>query len=123
MGCDIHFFTERWTSDNKYEGPKDLAEDRDSKLEEILENTEHTYRWVSADKWSTDRYGDDSWSADELYGGRNYFLFAVLADVRNGYDIDPIDYPRGIPDDLSSGYKYILQIDGMVMDIHTLILL
>jgi len=32
MGADIHFFTERWTSDNKYEGPKDLSEDRDSKL-------------------------------------------------------------------------------------------
>lgn len=103
MGCDIHYFTERWTSDNKYEGPKDLSEDRDSKLQEILENTEPNYRWVSADSWS--KY--DSWQADELYTGRNYYLFSILADVRNGSgDVEPIDYPRGIPDDASSGYKY-----------------
>jgi hypothetical protein len=103
MGADIHFFTERWTSDNKYEGPKDLSEDRDSKLEEILENCEPNYRWVSADTWSK----DDSWHADEMYNGRSYYLFAILADVRNGSGgIEPIDYPRGIPDDASSGYKY-----------------
>ena len=68
MGCDIHFFTERWTSDNKYEGPKDLSELRDSKIEEILENTEPNYRWVSADSWSK----DDSWHADEMYNGRSW---------------------------------------------------
>ena len=103
MGCDIHFFTERWTSDNKYEGPKDLSEDRDSKLQEILENTEPNYRWVSADSWSK----DDSWHADELYTDRNYYLFAILADVRNGIGkVEPIDCPRGVPDDASSGYKY-----------------
>ena len=105
MGCDIHFFTERWTSDNKYEGPKDLSEDRDKKLGEILENCEPNYRWVSADSWSK----DDSWHADEMYNGRSYYLFAILADVRNGSSgIDPIDYPRGIPDDASSGYKYVV---------------
>ena len=27
--------------------------------------------------------------------------------MRNEFDLDPIDFPRGIPDDLSSGYKYI----------------
>ena len=105
MACDIHFFTERWTSDNKYEGPKDLSDLRDSKLEEILENTEPNYRWVSADTWSK----DDSWYADEMYNGRSYYLFAILADVRNGSGgIEPIDYPRGIPDDASSGYKYVV---------------
>ena len=105
MGCDIHFFTERWTSDYKYEGPKDLSDLRDSKLEEILENTEPNYRWVSADTWSK----DDSWYADEMYNGRSYYLFAILADVRNGSGgIEPIDYPRGIPDDASSGYMYVV---------------
>lgn len=105
MGCDIHFYTERWTSDNKYEGPKDLSEDRDSKLEEILENCEPNYRWVSADSWSK----DGSWHADEMYNGRSYYLFSILADVRNGSgEIEPIDYPRGIPDDVSSGYKYVV---------------
>ena len=109
MGFDIHYFTERWTSDNKYEGPKDLSEDRDKKLGEILENCEPNYRWVSADKWTINKYGDDGWTADEMYNGRSYYLFAILADVRNGSgDIEPIDYPRGIPDDASSGYKYVV---------------
>ena len=105
MGCDIHFFTERWTSDNKCEGPKGLSEDRDSKLQEILENCEPNYRWVSADSWSK----DDSWHADEMYNNRSYYLFAILADVRNGSgEVEPIDYPRGVPDDASSGYKYVV---------------
>ena len=102
MGCDIHFYTERWTSDNKYEGPKDLSEDRDSKIEEILENCEPNYRWVSADTWTK----NGTWYADQIYCSRNYFLFSILADVRNSGDIEPIDNPRGIPDDASSGYEY-----------------
>lgn len=106
MACDIHFFTERWTSDNKYEGPKDLSDLRDSKLEEILENTEPNYRWVSADTWSNQHLG---YFAKTMYNGRSYYLFSILADVRNGSgEIEPIDYPRGIPDDASSGYKYVV---------------
>lgn len=43
--------------------------------------------------------------------GRNYALFAILADVRNGYGfggvqkhkpIEPINFPRGLPDDTSN---------------------
>lgn len=36
-------------------------------------------------------------SDPEIYEGRNYRLFAMLADVRNDYGIVPIDSPRGIP--------------------------
>ena len=44
-----------------------------------------------------------------MYNGRSYYLFAILADVRNGSgEVEPIDYPRGIPDDASSGYKYVV---------------
>lgn len=40
----------------------------------------------------------------ELYGYRNYALFAVLANVRNrGYNY--IDSPRGIPDDATNFVK------------------
>lgn len=65
-------------------------------------------------------YGDDdllslSWDRGERephlvpepYGGRNYDLFAMLADVRNGgyrgepRRIVPLDEPRGVPDDAS----------------------
>ena len=34
------------------------------------------------------------------YSRRNYSLFSVLADVRNGGQIVPIDSPRGLPDDI-----------------------
>lgn len=105
MGCDIHFFVERWTSSNNYEGPRNLTEDRDQKLNEVLGDKPTHFRWVSADKWQKD---DESWDVlynDELYNGRNYGLFSILADVRG--DEEPIDNPRGIPNDASSGYKYM----------------
>jgi len=31
--------------------------------------------------------------------GRNYLIFALLANVRN-YDIEPVLYPKGLPDDI-----------------------
>lgn len=37
MDTDIHFFTERKTSSNKYQGPRDISLDRNSKIEEIIE--------------------------------------------------------------------------------------
>lgn len=41
----------------------------------------------------------------ELYGDRNYALFAVLANVRNG-GCDYIDLPRGLPDDATDYVKH-----------------
>ena len=35
----------------------------------------------------------------KTYSGRNYYLFAILADVRNNGCFEPIDYPRGFPKD------------------------
>ena len=107
MGADIHFYTERWTSSNNYDGPRDLSEDREQKLSEVLEEAPTKYRWVSADKW---KFEDGSWHVpwnSEYYSGRNYYLFSILADVRNGGSVEPIDYDRGIPDDASSGYRYM----------------
>lgn len=95
MGCDIHFYVE------KREGS----------------------RWVSADTWCKDEYGSLStydWSSDHksrgrpFYDGRNYGLFAILANVRNGYGfagVDtgdgyvPISKPRGLPQDASPNVK------------------
>lgn len=51
---------------------------------------------------------------DNLYDGRNYSLFAMLADVRNGVGfagsdtgvpVTPIDKPRGLPDDVSPAIR------------------
>lgn len=87
MGCDVHFFVEK-----RVEG-----------------------KWVSADKWTIDQ--DDEpptprvqWS-DSFYSDRNYNLFAILADVRNGRGFagvktgegfNPISPARGLPDDVSA---------------------
>lgn len=51
---------------------------------------------------------DDYWVSSEFYEDRNYFLFAVLADVRNGYDIEPLSQPKGIPEDSCYPIKYIV---------------
>lgn len=52
-------------------------------------------------------------TTDWLYSGRNYNLFAILADVRNGRGFagiktgegfNPISDPRGVPEDASNTY-------------------
>lgn len=111
MGCDIHFFTERFTKDNNYDGPKSKSEERDSKLDILTGYDDNAIpRWVSADKWE---FEDGYWSViDELYSGRNYSLFEKLAGVR-GYDEKAICSPRGFPIDASSGYTTMVdQWDG-----------
>jgi len=90
MGCDIHLFVEK-----KVDG-----------------------KWVSADSWEREEEeGFNSLSVDynkRFYSGRNYDLFAILADVRNGSGFAgcdtgdgfvPIDSPRGIPEDASTEVK------------------
>ena len=37
-----------------------------------------------------------------IYNDRNYRLFAILANVRNHFNIIPIDCPRGLPKDISN---------------------
>ncbi len=39
--------------------------------------------------------------------GRNYRLFALLADVRNDSGIVPISTPRGLPEDITELTKFI----------------
>lgn len=89
MGCDIHFYVEKKEGD----------------------------RWVSADTWTPDRYEpgrmEVAWD-NRVYKGRNYDLFAMLADVRNGKGFagvdtgdgfKPIASPKGLPDDVSPEVK------------------
>ena len=90
MGCDIHIFAE-------------------TKLRDY---------WTYTDKfWENTYYNKDSrpcaWNTqltDEPYDGRNYDLFALLANVRNGRGfagcdtgdtIIPIAKPKGLPSDVS----------------------
>lgn len=84
MGCDIHIFAEVKT------------EGKWTKVGNIFKG------------W---REGE---LIDEPYCGRNYDLFAILADVRNGRGFagvvtgsgfNPICEPKGIPDDVSPEIK------------------
>lgn len=77
MGCDIHFYVEKR---------------------------------VRGDVW---RFVGGTEYEDRLYTCRNYDLFAILANVRNGRGFAgintgdgfvPIDMPRGVPSDASTGY-------------------
>lgn len=82
MGCDIHLFVE------------------------VRKNG----KWTSANKW-TNKYGRMSVACEDcFYNGRNYDLFAILANVRNGRGFAgcdtgdgfvPIAEPKGLPDDVT----------------------
>lgn len=93
MGCDIHFYTEK-----KIDGT-----------------------WLPADRWEPNKYAAEEGEPaltvpyeKAFYSGRNYCLFAILADVRNGRGFAgcdtgdgfvPIDSPRGLPDDVTGLVK------------------
>lgn len=108
MGCDIHFFVER-----KING-----------------------KWESADKITKNKYYDKKYPEEEqefvvdyedrFYSGRNYNLFAILADVRNGSGFagcdtgdgfSPISEPKGIPEDVCSFIQS--ESDGWAGDGHS----
>lgn len=90
MGCDIHLYVER---------------------------KDDTGQWVTADTWEQDEYGEDRLSVrydNRYYTGRNYNLFAMLADVRNGFGfagtpinkpVVPLAAPRGLPEDVTEPVK------------------
>ncbi len=76
MGCDIHIMTERF--DGK--------------------------RWINADFYTPN--GKGGFDIVPIYDGRNYNLFAILANVRNDYNNIPVVSPnRGIPKDASEEVK------------------
>lgn len=100
MGCDIHLFVETKTN-----GPK----------------------WASADTW---RPADGERTCvdyeRQFYKGRNYDLFAMLANVRNGHGVAgvdtgdgfvPIAMPRGLPEDVSP--EVLAESDGWDCDGHS----
>lgn len=106
MGCDIHAVLE-----TKVDG-----------------------KWKLVGETSITEYpGEDPYvNMPCFYSGRSYALFAVLADVRNGYGfagcntgdrIEPIADPRGVPDDASDEYKTWVErwdCDGHSHSYHTL---
>jgi hypothetical protein len=99
MGCDIHFYVERHVDG----------------------------AWQSADTWEKSKYADedsDALSVDyekAFYNDRNYNLFSILADVRNGRGFagvktgegfNPIAPPRGVPEDACPEYRALQEAYG-----------
>lgn len=108
MGADIHMYLERWTNVENKNCPtlKSKSKIRDEKISEIFnEEIVNVYKWESFDDWFFDD-SDETWVCFHFYEDRNYRLFAFLADVRNGGCIEPLDDPRGIPQDASDAYLW-----------------
>lgn len=76
----------------------------------------------------TERRIGDRWhlQREEVYDGRNYDLFGILANVRNGrgfagiktgLGFEPIDDPRGTPKDASP--EYLKELETWGADAHS----
>jgi hypothetical protein len=96
MGTDIHLFVERRESAGEPWRPVVV---RALPCWSCKDATKAACRWCSGT------------GLEAGYGDRNYDLFAMLADVRNGHGFagvdtgdgfQPIAKPRGLPDDLSA---------------------
>ena len=102
MGCDIHLYVEKKV-DGKWQFQGKLTEN------DCI-----------------------SFEGPSFYDGRNYNLFAILADVRNcrgfagiktGKGFNPISDPRGFPEDASAECKALVEswdCDGHSHSYHTL---
>jgi hypothetical protein len=82
MGCDIHLRVQKRVGDE----------------------------WVFAEDQIPDKYEDGKKTNERWYDGRNYNLFGILANVRNGRGFagcdtgdgfNPISEPRGLPDGMA----------------------
>ena len=78
MGCDIHLYCEKLS--NKNDDP---------------------YWWCCDHFYLLPERSYFDHELIPLYDGRNYELFAALADVRNRGTVEPISQPKGLPNDLS----------------------
>lgn len=81
MGCDIHICTEAKPRNSKYKG------------------------WLNVDIYKLDEYeqqnGNRVYKPIDIWDGRDYTLFAMLANVRNYNGLNPFSEPRGLPEDAS----------------------
>lgn len=126
MGCDIHLYVEkrrgeRWVS---LAGPIRECQCTEKSFVSSTGQIEWLdHQCPDSRCWNCHGSGmaHSSW-----YSTRNYDLFAILADVRNGRGFagvltggffDPLDEPRGLPEDASS--LVARQSEGWGMDGHS----
>lgn len=127
MGCDIHFFVERYTDEPQKSGPKDKQEIREENLDKLEVEGGNPKRWKSTDNWEWE--DNSEWDDEDSYWTinykkwffhhRNYLLFAILAGVRT-YTSEfkyQMSEPRGWPEDVSYPLKIYSEQWGI--DIHS----
>lgn len=122
MGCDIHICLEV-KKNGKWEPLVRMIHNKEynsKRYQRKVKNGEHIFEWEKPE--IAERIGD----------GRNYSLFAILADVRNGRGFAglktgkgflPIAFPKGIPEDAHSDTREFLEsfdMDGHSHSWHTL---
>jgi hypothetical protein len=104
MGCDIHFYVETRGANGKWECQDKIHKDSTGEFQ-LLEQF--------GDMEAKFRRGSEP---PHKYIDRDYFLFAILADVRNDYpDEKKIRYiaePRGIPENISAEVKAVFDSWG-----------
>lgn len=107
MGTDIHMFVEVRNAEGVWE-----------KVGKIFDNP--YYDPSRETKTWEDGYVTNAPKTDEPYEGSNYALFALLADVRNGYGfagtptfkpVIPLFPGRGVPSDASPEYRAMVEED------------
>ena len=101
MGCDIHMYAEVKDKEGKW-----------LKVGTVFKNP--YYRPEEETKKDKEGYTWNAELVENPYKCRNYDLFAILANVRNGFgfagcdtgnEFIPIDTPRGLPDSVSPEVK------------------
>jgi hypothetical protein len=110
MGCDIHLQVERRDKDGKWHR---------------VPHADLPCDWCDGDDAKCYRCKGEGHVVREFFHDRNYDVFAILANVRNGYGFagldtgdgfEPIDEPRGLPDDLSDEIRAALRDDDWDYD-------
>jgi len=88
MGCDIHVNYEVKMGSGGWE--------RINWEDEFIRKMRIDEDGTQWPEWDFNKMGESVY-----YISRNYFLFSILADVRNYCDMVPISSPRGLPKDVS----------------------
>jgi len=131
VGCDIHCYVERFDQNdgewhvefqqNPYYDPPETRLERARQFRaDEPRHVPYAQRPLISEEEAARiandpaQWDNNSVLLDSGYSDRNYGLFAILADVRNGHGFAgvrtgeptvPISAPRGVPDDASDGYR------------------
>jgi hypothetical protein len=103
VGCDIHLAVERRNESGQWER---VLPTEEARIPWLVEKADEGAKWAM-------RAVGVTW-----FDERNYELFAILAGVRNRFDIEPISLPRGLPDDLSDEARALDNYDGDDGDVY-----